>query len=123
MAEGGGFGAAAAALADGRAWTKFQRICEAQGGLRAPPAAPLGRPLPSPRSGRVVHINNRKIARLAKLAGAPAAKAAGLLMNVRLGQEIAAGESLLTVHAETRGELAYALDYAAANLDLVEIEA
>lgn len=123
VAYGEGFGTAVTALADGRAWTKFLRICEAQGGLRVPPSAPLRRPLPAPRSGRVVHINNRKVARLAKLAGAPAAKAAGLVMEVRLGQEIAAGEPLLMVHAETPGELAYALDYAAANLDLVEIEA
>lgn len=122
-AEGDGFGAAAQALADGRAWSKFQRICEAQGGLRVPPAAALRRPLAATRSGRVVHINNRKVARLAKLAGAPDAKAAGLAVEVRLGQEIAAGDPLLTVHAQTPGELAYALDYAAANLDLVEIEA
>jgi len=123
VAEGDGFGAAAQALADGRAWSKFQRICEAQGGLRVPPAAALRRPLAATRSGRVVHINNRKVARLAKLAGAPDAKAAGLAVEVRLGQEIAAGDPLLTVHAQTPGELAYALDYAAANLDLVEIEA
>jgi len=122
-AEGDGFGAAAQALADGRAWSKFQRICEAQGGLRVPPAAALRRPLAATRSGRVVHINNRKVARLAKLAGAPDAKAAGLAVEVRLGQEIAAGDPLLTIHAQTPGELAYALDYAAANLDLVEIEA
>ncbi|SFS82900.1 thymidine phosphorylase family protein [Brevundimonas viscosa] len=122
-AEGDGFGAAAQALADGRAWSKFQRICEAQGGLRVPPAAALRRPLAATRSGRVVHINNRKVARLAKLAGAPDAKAAGLAVEVRLGQEIAAGDPLLTVHAQTPRELAYALDYAAANLDLVEIEA
>ncbi|MBN8528081.1 MAG: thymidine phosphorylase, partial [Caulobacterales bacterium] len=94
-----------------------------QGGLRVPPAAALRRPLAATRSGRVVHINNRKVARLAKLAGAPDAKAAGLAVEVRLGQEIAAGDPLLTVHAQTPGELAYALDYAAANLDLVEIEA
>ena len=123
VAAGAGFGVAADTLADGRAWTKFQRICDAQGGLRVPPAAALRRPLAAPRSGRVVHINNRKVARLAKLAGAPDARAAGLMMDVRLGQEIAAGEPLLTVHAQTPGELAYALDYAAANLDIVEIEA
>jgi thymidine phosphorylase len=73
-------------------------------------------------SGRVVHINNRKNALLAKLAGAPEDKAAGLTMHVRLGEEVAAGQPLVTVHAETRGELAYALDYARANRDVIEIE-
>lgn len=122
-ASGEGFAAAEAALADGRAWAKFQRICEAQGGLRTPPTAKLGHDLQSCRSGRVVHINNRKVARLAKLAGAPDDKAAGLVLNVRLGDEVAAGEPLLTVHADTPGELQYALDYAAGNPDLIEVEA
>lgn len=120
---GHGRASAARTLADGRAWTKFQRICEAQGGMRTPPRAPLQRPLLARHSGRVVHINNRKIARLAKLAGAPDAPAAGLSLAVRLGEEAAAGQPLLMVHAESPGELQYALDYAAANPDLIEIEA
>lgn len=43
--------------------------------------------------------------------------------GVRLGTEVAAGQPLLTVHAETAGELAYALDYAASHGDMIEIEA
>jgi len=120
---GAGLAAAEQALADGRAWSKFQRICEAQGGQRSPPRAGFQSPLTTRHSGRVVHINNRKIARLAKLAGAPDAKAAGLVLQARLGDEVAAGQALLTLHAETPGELDYALDYAAANPDLIEIEA
>lgn len=109
-------------LADGRAWNKFQRICEAQGGLREPPRAKVWQPLLAQRSGRLVAINNRTLARLAKLAGAPDDKAAGVELHVRLGAEIAAGEPLLTVHAETSGELAYALDYAAANPEMMTVE-
>ncbi|WP_292072242.1 hypothetical protein [Brevundimonas sp. UBA7534] len=41
-------------------------------------------------------------------------------MAVRLGDEIDRGQPLLTVHAETRGEMAYALDYAATG-DVVAI--
>jgi thymidine phosphorylase len=119
---GEGAALAAQALDDGRAWTKFQAICEAQGGLRTPPSAAQTQPLGAQRGGRVVHINNRKVARLAKLAGAPEAKAAGVAMKVRLGDEVAAGQPLMIVHAQSPGELAYALDYAARNADLVEIE-
>jgi thymidine phosphorylase len=121
-APGAGEGAAAAALDDGRAWDKFRRICEAQGGLRTPPEAPLRHPLSAPRAGRVVHVNNRKIARLAKLAGAPDSKAAGLTMEVRLGDDVARGQPLVVLHARTRGELDYALDYAAHNVDIIEME-
>jgi thymidine phosphorylase len=120
---GEGAGLAEATLADGRAWAKFQAICQAQGGLRTPPTAPLRAPILARRSGRVVHINNRQIATLAKLAGAPERKAAGLTLGVRLGDDVGAGQALLTLHAESEGELAYALDYAAAHPDLVEIEA
>ena len=122
-AEDQGPALAEAVLADGRAWAKFQAICEAQGGMRTPPTAALQAPVAATRSGRVIHINNRKIATLAKLAGAPDVKSAGLSLHVRLGDEIAAGAPLVTVHAETQGELGYALSYAAANLDLIEIEA
>ena len=121
-AAGEGTSLAEQTLADGRAWTKFQRICEAQGGLREPPRSTFCRPLTADRSGRLVAINNRTLARLAKLAGAPDDKAAGVEMHVRLGDEIAAGEPLLTVHAETDGELAYALDYAAANPEMITVE-
>jgi thymidine phosphorylase len=122
-AEGEGRARAEAALADGRAWTKFQRICEAQGGMRTPPAAPVRKVWPAAHSGIVTHINNRKVSRLAKLAGAPDDKAAGVEMHVRLGDAILAGEPLLTVHAEAPGELDYALAYAAANTDMIQIEA
>jgi thymidine phosphorylase len=120
---GAGVAAAEHILRQGRAWAKFQRICEAQGGMRTPPQASLTRPVAAAHAGRVVHINNRKIARLAKLAGAPDVKAAGLELMARLGEEVAAGQPLLMVHAQSPGELAYALAYAEGNLDLVEVEA
>ena len=121
---GKGEGAALAleTLADGRAWKKFEAICEAQGGMRVPPIAPNVHPLLAPRTGRVVHINNRKLSRLAKLAGAPEAKAAGVRMDVRLGDEIDKGEPMLHVHAGTGAELAYALEYAARSGDIVQVE-
>ncbi|MBY0569560.1 MAG: thymidine phosphorylase, partial [Hyphomonadaceae bacterium] len=110
-------------LDDGRAWAKFQAICEAQGGMRTPPSAPLTRPWAAARSGILTNINNRKISRLAKLAGAPDDPAAGIVLHVRLGDGVVAGAPLVTVHAQAPGQLAYALDYAAANPDIFEIEA
>ena len=120
---GHGAAIAQAALEDGRAWAKFQRICEAQGGMRTPPRARLKRDWTAASSGRLEHINNRKLARLAKLAGAPDSKAAGVEMHVRLGQNIAAGQPLLTIHADAPGERDYAVEYALANADMFEIEA
>ena len=120
--EGQGERIAAQALDTGRAWQKFQRICEAQGGMRVPPMSQQQRPVLAARSGRVGAIDNRRIARLAKLAGAPDSKAAGVDLHVTLGDEVASTQPLFTVHANSSGELAYALAYADANRDLVAIQ-
>jgi thymidine phosphorylase len=109
-------------LNDGRAWRKFQRICEAQGGMREPPVSLHKQSLRAPASGRLAEIDNRKIGRLAKLAGAPDDKAAGVELLTRVGQKIAAGQELCVVHADTPGELDYALAYAATHDDIFRIE-
>jgi thymidine phosphorylase len=120
--HGQGAALAAQTVADGRAWAKFQRICEAQGGMRVPPISSERYPILASFPGKIGAIDNRKIARLAKLAGAPDEKAAGVEMHVRLTEAVSAGQPLFTVHAESRGELAYALDYASANQDIVAVE-
>lgn len=115
---GDGKSLAASTLDSGKAWLKFQRICDAQGGMRTPPQASQRRPLPAPHGGKVRSIDNRKIAKLAKLAGAPEEKAAGVELHVRVGSDVQPGEPLCTVHAEAVGELAYAFDYVAVNDDI-----
>ena len=111
-AAGSGAAMARAILDDGRAWKKFQAICDAQGGMRAPPTAPFTRPVPARRTGRVAVIDNRRLGRVAKLAGAPHDPAAGLVLQVRLGEVVAVGQPLYTIHAVAPGELDYALVYA-----------
>ena len=119
--QGEGSARAANTLADGRAWAKFVTICKAQGGMREPPVASLVSPLEAIHAGRVAAIDNRRLSRLAKLAGAPESKAAGVLMNVKLGQSVFKGETMLSIHADTKGELAYAKEYADRNPDIVEV--
>jgi thymidine phosphorylase len=110
---GEGVAMATGILTDGRAWQKFQRICEAQGGMRTPTHARHHRPIVAARDGKISDIDNRRLARIAKLAGAPDSKAAGLELHVRLGDRVRKGEPLFTLHAETPGEFNYALDYTA----------
>ena len=38
-----------------------------------------------------------------------------------VGQIVIAGDPICVVHAESRGELEYALDYAGAHADIVEV--
>lgn len=110
-------------LDSGRAQAKFEAICRSQGGRRTPPKAPYLTPILATEAGRIEGIDNRALARLAKLAGAPQAPAAGVDLHVRLGQQVARGEPLLTVHAETPGELEYALNYRAGHSGLIRVVA
>jgi thymidine phosphorylase len=119
--SGGGEALAATTLDSGSAWTKFQRICEAQGGMREPPRSTQTHSVRVGRAGRIGNVDNRRLARVAKLAGAPDAKAAGVEVHVRLNDVVEVGQPLYTVHAEAAGELAYALEYATANPDIYEV--
>lgn len=102
-------------LASGAAWAKFQAICEAQGGLREPTSSHLREPVLAQRDGLVRAIDSRRLARVAKLAGAPTAPAAGLELHVRLGDRVEKGMPLFFLHAEAPGELNYALEYLASH--------
>ena len=77
--------------------------------------------LESPRAGRVRAIDNRRLARAAKLAGAPAAQSAGARMGVRLGSEVARGDPLFELHAESKGELDYARAYVDAHPSIWQV--
>lgn len=120
--EGEGQKLAEAILDSGRAWSKFQAICEAQGGMRVPPRAKFRQEVNAAREGCVRSIDNRRLARVAKLAGAPKAAAAGLQLHTPLGARVEAGQPLFTVCAETPGELSYALSYVGAQPDIVRVE-
>jgi thymidine phosphorylase len=112
-----------AALENGSAWRKFEAICNAQGGLREPPRALHTHPVLAEHNGVVVNIDNRVLAKIAKLAGAPNARAAGLEFHTPLGVQVEKGMPLFTVHAESRGELAYALEYVRNHPGVVRLEA
>ncbi|RZI40080.1 thymidine phosphorylase family protein [Herbaspirillum sp. HC18] len=109
------------ALDSGDARRKFEAICEAQGGMREPTSASYKHVITAAHSGRIVAIDNRRLARIAKLAGAPKAAAAGLLSHHVVGDLIHAGEPLMTVHAESPGELAYAKHYSDTQEDVFAI--
>ncbi|MBF0492497.1 MAG: thymidine phosphorylase family protein [Deltaproteobacteria bacterium] len=108
-------------LEDGRAWKKFQAICEAQGGLHFSQKAAFTQVVLAPQKGIVQVIDNRKLAKVAKLAGAPESSAAGLVLHAPLQKRLEKNEPLFTIHAETHGEMAYALSYVADQKDIITI--
>lgn len=113
---------AAACLDSGRAWVQFQAICTMQGGLRVPGSAPWQQPVLAPRDGVVTAIDNRRLSRVAKLAGAPSAPLAGLILQAHRHERVSTGQPLFTVHAQSPGELAYAMEYVVRHPAIVTLE-
>ncbi len=122
MPAGSGAARATEILDSGLAWKKFQAICEAQGGLREPRHAPFTHVATSPLAGVCAAIDNRRIAQVAKLAGAPNDPTAGVELHVRVGERVEKDAPLYTLHAESRGELAYARSFAARHPTLLRVE-
>jgi thymidine phosphorylase len=119
--QGGGTAAADQTLRSGAALRKFEAICAAQGGIRTVPLARYRRDIGAPHAGVARSIDNRRLAMVAKLAGAPDAKAAGVELHTRIGMRIEIGQPLYTIHAETEGELDYAAEFAATNGGTIKV--
>ncbi|MAT54081.1 MAG: thymidine phosphorylase [Saprospirales bacterium] len=98
---------------------KFEAICEAQGGLRQPTPGTLKHEVLATRKGKVAEIDNRRLAKVAKLSGAPSRKGAGLYLHCKTGQQVGAGEPMFTLYAETLGELNYAMMYLESELQKI----
>jgi len=105
------FKKATALLTSGKAFTQFKNIADAQGGLKELPIAKFKHTEVIPKDGTLIKIDNRKLARLAKLAGAPSDKAAGLRLNVKVGDYVKKGNPIFTLFSESSGERDYALEY------------
>lgn len=108
-------------LDSGKAWKKFQAICAAQGGMREIPVPRYTHTIEADMAGIVMEIDNRRIARVAKLAGAPRDKTAGVDFYVPLGTNVQKGQPLFSIHAEALGELNYALNYLQGQHDIIRI--
>ncbi|QED37137.1 thymidine phosphorylase family protein [Antarcticibacterium arcticum] len=108
-------------LESGKAYEKFIAICKAQGRFSQPVLAPYKIEIKAEKSGILKRIDNRKIAKLAKLSGAPKSKSAGILLNAHLREQIEENQLLYTIYAESKGELDYALEYKNNHDDILTI--
>lgn len=100
-----------AKLKSGEAFEKFIAICKAQGGFREPATARYSKTVEANFSGTIREINNRKIAQVAKLAGAPDALEAGVDFRIQLKEKVESGQPMFTIHSNSPGELEYAYEY------------
>ncbi|MDQ3108681.1 MAG: thymidine phosphorylase family protein [Bacteroidota bacterium] len=109
-------------LENGEAHKKFMAICEAQGGFREPVLAKYSYDVVAESEGIIKSVDNRKLARIAKLAGAPKVPSAGIVYYASLGKKINKGDLLFSIYAESNGELEYAKEYFNSLNTLIEIE-
>lgn len=119
--KGKGLKTAHQILKSGKAYEKLLSICKAQGKFSKPVLAPYKIEITAKKSGVIKRIDNRKLAKLAKLSGAPQSKSAGILLNVHFGEAIAENQLLYTIYAESKGELNYALEYKNNHKDILSI--
>jgi thymidine phosphorylase len=116
VAGGDGYALAKRILESGRALEKMEAIVDAQGrrafDWRAPPAARYGQEIAASDHGTVIGIDCERLARIARLAGAPQSPAAGVDLLHKLGDPVSRGEPLYRIYAESAAELQFALDVA-----------
>lgn len=114
---GDGFNVARDILDSGRALAKMHDLIDAQGrrpfDRHAPPLAPLAHEVAAPADGTVIGIDNERIARIARLAGAPKAPGAGIDLMRKLGEPVRAGEPLYRIYSASHSELQFARHVAA----------
>ena len=109
---GDGFAIARDILESGRALAKMDDIVRAQGAKpfdrNAPELARLSFEVKSQRGGTVTAIDNQRLARIARLAGAPKVKGAGVDLLHKLGDTVKSGAPLYRVYADYASDLEFA---------------
>ena len=120
----GGYGRSLAEeiLKSGRAYDKLVRIIKAQGERTPVEPGRLIKEALASSAGRITRIENLKVAKCAKLAGAPVDAGAGIDLLRKVGDEVKAGEPLYRIHAEEEADLGYAWDYWQRHPEMIEIE-
>jgi len=114
-ARGTGAAMAQEILSNGKALEKFRQIIEIQGGdptVKSEDIMPGEHQfvIKAPASGYVIEMNNRSLVTLARTAGAPQDRGAGILLHAKKGKLVKAGEPLFTLYAERNWRLQNAIE-------------
>lgn len=112
-------------LNSGKAYKKMQEIIKMQNGNQNinPDRIPIGKyrfDFKARKSGFVKGINNYSVSRIARIAGAPIDKGAGIYLYKHVGMRVKKGEAVFTVYAEDGQKLDYAVDITK-EIEVVEV--
>ncbi|RME31807.1 AMP phosphorylase [Candidatus Woesearchaeota archaeon] len=109
--KGEGYTVAKDVLDTGKAWKKMQEIIAAQGAHAQPRLGRHSCVIRATKGGRVREIDNKAIAKLARMAGAPITKGAGIDLHKKVGAKVVPREPLYTAYADSREKLAQVKRY------------
>ncbi len=99
-------------LDSGKAYEKMQSIIDAQGRRKdMPELGSMVHEVEAPASGFITCIDNYIINRIARLAGAPLDKGAGIYLYKKLGDRVEAGEPLYKLHSQFEADFNFALEF------------
>jgi len=110
-----GFRYAKHLLESGKAWNTMQKIIDAQGAkIKSPEKIKIGKhtfDYKAEKDGTIGHIDNISISRIARVAGAPFDKGAGIYLYHHVGDKVKKNQTIFTIYAENKQKMAYAKDY------------
>ncbi len=110
--KGKGIEMAKKILESGEALKKFEQIIKAQeGDFSKIKLAQFKKDILSRKSGKIIDIHNKKINSVARFAGCPVDKSAGLFLCHKLGDKIKKGEKLVTIYSESKSRLNSAVNF------------
>lgn len=102
-------------LESGKALEAMERMINAQGAkVGSPDKIKIGKfrfDVRADKDGKIIHIDNVSISRIARVAGAPFDKGAGIYLCHHVGDNVKKGEILFMIYAENRQKILYAKDY------------
>ncbi|MGB9719123.1 MAG: thymidine phosphorylase [Candidatus Anstonellales archaeon] len=114
VAKGDGYAVAEHFILSGKALKKMREIIEAQGGNPniTSDTIPLGEhkySVKAERSGKIAHIDNKRISKIARAAGAPTDKGAGIYLYRLKGDRVEKGDIVFDIYAESEEKLDFAI--------------
>ncbi|VVC03798.1 AMP phosphorylase [Candidatus Bilamarchaeum dharawalense] len=112
--KGQGYGIAEKTLMSGKALAKFREIVEIQGGNPNVSGYDIKigdhtHIVTSEVSGSIFHIDNKTMAKIARIAGSPRDKGAGVLLHRVRGDRVEVGDKLYTIFAESEAKLDFTI--------------
>ena len=103
--KGHGYKMARDILHSGKAFTAMKKIIKLQGKVSPPPLGDKIHHIKAKKSGKIKSIDNIAIASIARVAGAPFDKGAGLYLYKKIGHKVKKGDLLFTIYAYSTDKL------------------